>query len=231
MNNLTILTFLLEKSQIIFFYFDLIFVTNTNLIIRNKVEMIMRIKLLFFILCSFLLAGCVSSPPGDVNNICNVFRAYPRWYADALDVQRRWRVPISVQMAIIHQESKFDATARPPRTKLLWVIPWVRPSTAYGYTQALQGTWALYKQSQGALFASRSNFADGVDFIGWYANFANVRAGIKRNDAYSLYLAYHEGVGGYLRRTYLNKGWLIPVAHKVSARAQLYQAQLASCHR
>jgi hypothetical protein len=32
-------------------------------------------------------------------------------------------------MAIIHQESKFDPSARPQRTKLLWVIPWTRPSS------------------------------------------------------------------------------------------------------
>ncbi len=189
------------------------------------------IKLLLLLVGGSLLAGCVSSPPADVNNICNVFREYPSWYRDALDVQRRWLVPVHVQMAIIHQESKFDARARPPRTKLLWVIPWMRPSTAYGYTQALRSTWAIYKRSQGGVFASRNDFTDGVDFIGWYANQAYKRAGIQRYDAYSLYLAYHEGIGGYQKRTYLKKSWLIPVAHKVSARSQLYQAQLRRCQK
>lgn len=193
--------------------------------------MIIQMKMIFLVLTSIILVGCVSRPPTDVNNICHVFRQYPAWYKDSLDVQRRWRVPVPVQMAIIHQESKFDATAQPNRTTLLWVIPWKRPSTAYGYTQALQSTWTLYKRSQGRLFASRENFSDGVDFIGWYANEANKRAGIPRHDAYSLYLAYHEGVGGYQQKTYLKKQWLIPVAHKVSARARIYQAQLASCHR
>ena len=191
----------------------------------------MRLKLLLLLLFGFLLTACVSTPPADINNICNVFRQYPSWYRDALDVQRRWLVPINVQMAIIHQESKFDARARPPRTKLLWIIPWTRPSSAYGYTQALRGTWALYKRAHGGVFASRNDFTDGVDFIGWYANQAYRRAGIKRSDAYSLYLAYHEGIGGYQARTYLKKSWLIPVAHKVSARSQLYRAQLASCRK
>lgn len=181
------------------------------------------------LLINLVVAGCVSPPPKDVNNICQVFHQYPAWYKDSLDVQRRWRVPIAVQMAIIHQESKFDAQAQPERTKLLWLIPWTRPSTAYGYTQALRSTWALYRQSQGSFWASRGNFTDGVDFIGWYANEANRRAGIPRDNAYALYLAYHEGIGGYQQKTYLKKHWLIPVAHKVSARAQIYQAQLAKC--
>lgn len=183
-----------------------------------------------FVYCITLI-GCVSVPPKDVNNICSVFKQYPRWHKDALDVQRRWRVPVAVQMAIIHQESKFNATAEPPRTKLLWFIPWRRPSTAYGYAQALRSTWELYKNSDGGMWASRNNFADGVDFIGWYANQAHRRAGIPRDNAYDLYLAYHEGITGYQRKTYLQKKWLIPVAHKVSARAQIYQAQLAKCYK
>ena len=191
----------------------------------------MHVKLLTLMLASLMLIGCVSPPPDNLDNVCRIFKQYPKWYAYSSDVQRRWRVPIAVQMAIIHQESKFDARARPGRTMLLWVIPWKRPSTAYGYSQALNGTWALYKQSQGLLYASRNDFFDGVDFIGWYANEANKRAGIPRSDAYALYLAYHEGIGGYQKKTYLKKGWLMPVARKVSARSQLYQAQLASCNR
>ena len=191
----------------------------------------MQKKLRWFSLTFCILSGCVTLPPKDVNNICHVFKQYPRWRTDALDVQRRWHVPVAVQMAIIHQESKFNATAQPPRTKLLWFFPWVRPSTAYGYSQALNSTWDLYKKSDGGFWASRDNFSDGVDFIGWYANQAYKRAGIQRSNAYALYLAYHEGIGGYQRKTYLKKAWLVPVAHKVSARAALYQAQLASCKR
>lgn len=190
----------------------------------------MTIRILAMLACLSLI-GCVRSPPSDVNNICHVFRQYPSWYHDALDVQRRWRVPIPVQMAIIHQESKFDAHARPPRRKLFWLIPWRRPSTAYGYTQALNSTWRVYKRSSGSFFASREDFADGVDFIGWYANQAYIRARIPRNNPYELYLAYHEGIGGYQQKTYLRKNWLISVAHKVSARAQLYQAQLSRCRK
>jgi len=186
-----------------------------------------KIPCLFLIV--LVLTGCVTRQPRHLDNVCRIFRQYPAWYADTLDVQRRWRVPVAVQMAIMHQESKFDAQAMPPRRRIFGVIPWTRPSTAYGYAQALNGTWALYKHSQARYFASRENFSDAVDFIGWYANLANRRAGIQRNDPYSLYLAYHEGIGGYQQRTYLRKRWLIQVAHKVSSRAHLYHAQLNTC--
>ncbi|MFZ4076346.1 MAG: hypothetical protein ACOYKA_00030 [Legionellaceae bacterium] len=178
-----------------------------------------------------VLAGCASPPPRDLNNICSIFNQYPHWYREAKDVERRWRVPVAVQMAIIHQESKFDAHAKPGNRKILWFIPWSRPSTAYGYSQALNGTWRHYQLSSGGFFRSRESFKDGVDFIGWYANMAARKAGIPRNHAYALYLAYHEGVGGYLNKTYLRKTWLMLVARKVEARARIYQAQLNHCRR
>lgn len=195
---------------------------------RDVVVPKMNLTGLIFIF--FILTGCTSQPPADVNNVCHIFKQYPRWYHDVKDVEKRWLIPVEVQMAIIHQESKFDANAQPGRKKVLWVIPWSRPSTAYGYSQALKSTWTLYKQSNGGVFASRDSFKDAVDFIGWYANTANQRAGISRKDTFSLYLAYHEGVTGYMRKTYLQKQWLVPVAHKVAARAQIYKAQLAKCH-
>lgn len=186
----------------------------------------MKPGLLFILL---LLTGCAAKIPSNVNHICSIFRENPNWYHHTRYVAHRWHVPIAVQMAVIHQESKFDSRATPPRTKLLWIIPWQRPSTAYGYSQALNQTWAVYKKHQGRTFASRDSFADAVDFIGWYANQAHIRANIPPNDPYRLYLAYHEGVGGYMKKTYLKKPWLIHVAHKVSARASIYQAQLKKC--
>lgn len=188
-------------------------------------------KLLFFLVPLILLCSCMSRPPRDIHNICNIFKQYPKWYADAKDVEQRWKVPVPVQMAIIYQESKFDASARPPRKKLLWVIPWARPTSAYGYTQALYSTWNEYKKNGGWIWSSRDDFGDGVDFIGWYANQAALRAGINRWDAYSLYLAYHEGIGGYQRKTYLKKSWLIKVARRVKAKSQLYAMQLNTCRR
>jgi len=210
-------------------FVTIIFFFLTWLLMRYLLEFYRKLRSVIFMFFVLLLSACVSSPPSDINNICHIFKQYPKWYTDAKDVEARWKVPVPVQMAIIHQESKFDARARPSRTKLLYVIPWKRPSSAYGYTQALHQTWNEYKRSNGGLFASRDDFSDGVDFVGWYANQANIKARIPRSDAYSLYLAYHEGIGGYLRKTYLKKSWLIPVARKVKARSQIYAMQLNSC--
>ena len=181
------------------------------------------------LLSILILTSCVTPPPRDVNNLCSIFRQYPAWRVDTVDAAKRWHIPVHVQMAIMHQESKFDARATPPRTKLLWVIPWRRPSSAYGYAQALHATWHQYKRNRGVYWVARDDFSDAVDFIGWYVNQAYMIAKIPRDDAYRLYFAYHEGIGGYQRRTYLRKPWLIQVARKVRLRSQIYQHQLKTC--
>lgn len=193
----------------------------------------MNFKKLLLGMFFLLLISCASRSPREIDQICTLFKHHPQWYWDAEDVERRWKIPIAVQMAIIHQESKFNGNARPKRTKLLWIIPWKRPSSAFGYTQALNGTWSQYKNAGlGANFlVSRSNFSHAVNFIGWYANQANQRAGISREDAYNLYLAYHEGIGGFERKTYLQKPWLMLVALKVKARSQLFRMQLNHCRQ
>lgn len=185
-------------------------------------------RLLIITSFALVLAGCIPDPPKSQNNVCEIFREYPKWYWAAQESQNKWGVPVSVQMAIIHQESRYKGGAKPPRTKLLWVIPWTRPTSAYGYSQALDGTWQLYQKSTGSTGA-RSEFDTVTDFIGWYANQANKRAGIPKNNAYDLYLAYHEGVGGYMKGTYKSKQWLINVAKKVQNQANLYHNQLVKC--
>lgn len=178
----------------------------------------------------FIVSGCTTTPPKNVDNICDIFGEYQNWYWITKKTQREWGVPINVQMAIIHQESKFDAKAKPDRSKLLWVIPWRRPSSAYGYSQALQVTWDNYQKNSGK-GGKRDDFSSASDFIGWYGYQANKKAKIDRSNAYELYLAYHEGINGYLQKTYLKKQWLVGVAHKVSSRAQKYRTQLSSCEK
>jgi hypothetical protein len=179
--------------------------------------------------CLLMLVACTPAPPRNTQNICSIFKQYPRWYWAAEKTQAKWGVPISVQMAIIHQESSFDGKAKPDREKLLWIIPWKRPSSAYGYSQALKQTWENYQKNTGE-HGKRNHFSAASDFIGWYSDQANKRAGIAKNNAYALYLAYHEGIGGYQQKTYTKKSWLMPVARKVSAQASIYQDQLNRCH-
>ncbi len=176
-----------------------------------------------------LLAGCTTTPPSDVNNICSIFREKKGWYDDAEDSYKRWGSPIPVMMAIMHQESRFQAKAKPPRKKILWVIPGPRPSNSYGYTQALTETWEVYIRDAGNYGADRDKFHDSIDFIGWYNHQSYRRNGIRKDDPYHLYLAYHEGHGGFERRSFRNKQWLKDVAKKVSRNSARYTSQLKSC--
>lgn len=176
-----------------------------------------------------LLTACTPSPPKNVKNICDIFRQYPSWYKASHKTQQRWGVPIGTQMAIIMEESGFNAKIKPPREKLLWVIPWKRPTTAYGYAQSVNGTWSQYERSTGNYGAKRNDFKDASDFIGWYSHQAHVKAGVSINDPYALYLVYHEGIGGYEKGTYRQKAWLTNVARGVQYRANRYQQQLATC--
>jgi hypothetical protein len=176
-----------------------------------------------------LLPACATAPPANVDNACSIFLEKKGWYTDAVKARDDWQSPIPVMLAIMHQESRFEAKAKPPRKRLLGFIPGPRPSNAFGYSQALSSTWQDYQRSTGRYRASRKDFADAIHFIGWYNNQSLHRSGIPRDDAYRLYLAYHEGHGGYNRGTYRNKGWLQGVAGKVRTRASQYQSQLASC--
>ncbi|MCC5871212.1 MAG: transglycosylase SLT domain-containing protein [Gammaproteobacteria bacterium] len=189
----------------------------------------LRIGLL--LLAALGLGACTSSPPSQAENVCEIFTEQRGWYRDAKKAEKRWGIPLSVLMAFTFQESSFQARAKPERTRLLWVIPWRRPSTAYGYTQALDSTWREYQRATGRSRARRHNFGDAMDFIGWYNRRSADQLGLPRNDAYSLYLAYHEGVGGFRRGTYRDKRWLQDAARRVHSRAYAYQTQLAGCER
>lgn len=178
---------------------------------------------------SLLLGACAPAPPSHQLNICSIFREYPRWYWAAKAARHRWGVPISVQMAIIHEESHYCADAQPPRKKLLGFIPWSRPTTAEGYTQAVNDTWRHYLLATGRNRASRSSFSSATDFVGWFAHRAHRKLGISYDNAEALYLAYHEGLIGYQERTYFRKPWLIHVARKVHYMADRYRYQLLQC--
>lgn len=192
-------------------------------------EYFKKFSSIFLVVFMLLLVGCATAPPKHPENTCKIFYQYPDWYDAAWKAQQKWKVPISVMMAIMYHESGYKAKAKPPRTKILWVIPWKRPSSAYGYSQAVDGTWENYKNSTNSIFVARTHFDDACDFIGWYIDQAHRQLGIQKTDAFHLYLAYHEGFKGYARGSYKNKKWLINYAHKVQKRADTYHKQLQKC--
>jgi hypothetical protein len=191
-------------------------------------------RLLLALAAGILLAGlltvsCSNTPPQNLNDGCEIFAEKDDWYESANDSYEKWGVPVNVQLAIIYQESRFIYDAKPPRRKLLWVIPWTRVSSAYGYGQIKDSTWKWYVKSTGRHFADRDDFDDVTDFIGWYGDMSHRLLGISKSDAYSQYLAYHEGQGGFRRKTYQDKKWLLKVARQVDQRSKNYQAQLKAC--
>ncbi len=171
------------------------------------------------------------SAPRNLDNACSIIKERPKYYKAMQRTERRWGVPVYVQMATMYQESKFVGNARTPVRFVLGVIPMGRQSSAYGYAQALDGTWEEYQRAEGGRGAERDDIDDATDFMGWYMNLSHETLGIAKTDARNQYLAYHEGRTGYARRSYRSKAWLLRIADSVAERAAMYEQQLASCSR
>ena len=151
-----------------------------------------------------LLASCGGgnySAPRNLDNACALLSERPTYYRAMKATERRWGVPVHVQMATIHQESKFIGNARTPHRFALGIIPMGRQSSAYGYSQALDSTWDDYRRSAGRMGARRDRIQDATDFMGWYMNETSEKLNIP------------------------------DVAAKVGSRAEMYRSQLQSCGR
>ncbi|MEX2468582.1 MAG: hypothetical protein WD396_02390 [Pseudohongiellaceae bacterium] len=186
-------------------------------------------KMIISSLLALLLGGCVATQPQDITNVCSIFEDRRAWYKAARASSERWDVPIAVNMAFIYQESGFRARAKPERRRILWIIPGPRPSSAYGYAQAVNSTWFQYERESGNLDASRANFADAIDFVAWYNAFSTRASDIAPEDAGNLYFAYHEGNTGFQRGTHREKRWLLETAGRVQSNASRFNSQLQSC--
>lgn len=185
-----------------------------------------------FIVALLLLAGCATAPK-QTRNACAIFEQrdgwFNNWRSAAEHAERQYGVPVPILMATIYTESGFRPNARPPRTKLLGFIPWKRQSTAYGFSQALNGTWSEYKKATGDWSARRTKFSDAVHFVAWYHNNSSKRNGIARNDAYNLYLAYYLGDAGYRKGAWRGNAQLARAAQRSSNIASAYAKQLRDC--
>jgi hypothetical protein len=184
------------------------------------------VMLLFLASCG---GGGKFSAPRDLDNACAIIAERPQYLRAMRDAERKWGVPVHVQMATIHQESKFVGNARTPHQYVLGIIPVGRQSSAYGYSQALDGTWEEYQDDQGERGARRDRISDATDFMGWYMYNSAQRLGISLSDARNQYLAYHEGRTGFARGSYNSKPWLVEVSDRVASRAETYRAQLQQC--
>lgn len=184
-------------------------------------------------LCVLLPLGACASAPRSINDVCAVFAQNDGWISswrtEAYRAEARHGIPAPILMATIRKESGFKGSARPPRKKLLGFIPWKRQSTAYGYSQALDGTWSQYVKETGNFSARRRSFADSIDFVGWYHAKSAASLGIGRNDAYNLYLAYYHGWGGYRRGDWQRNAGMQKYARETADMARSYAAQMQKC--
>ena len=190
----------------------------------------LRLFLIIFILTPILsLQGCVSSATSAVD-ACSIFDEKYFWFKAAKKSSKKWNVPIATLMSVINQESAFKQYAKPPRKKLLGFIPLLtRESSSLGYSQATKGSWEHYKKVTGKKFVTRIRFKDSVDFVGFYIDQANKELGISKKDTFSHYLAYHEGMNGFRKKTYKTKTKLLKTASRVEKQAQTYNKQLSKC--
>ena len=185
-----------------------------------------RNKNIYLFLFFFIVSACASIPKNTADG-CSIFSERYLWYKHAKKTEQKWGTPIYIQLAFIKMESDFDWLAKPKRKKIFKVIPYKRPSSSFGYSQAVKGTWKQYKKETGNNLATRVRFKDSVDFIGWYTNKTESILKISKKDAFKQYLAYHEGWGNY--KHYKKNKKVIGLAKKVEKQSEIYKQQLFKC--
>ena len=186
-----------------------------------------RNKFFLFVLI-FFISACTSIPKNTADG-CSIFSERYLWYKHAKKAEKKWGTPIYIQLAFIKMESDFDWLARPKRLKIFKVIPYRRPSSSLGYSQAVEGTWKQYKEETNNKLATRTRFKDSVDFIGWYTNKTEKLLKISKKDVFRQYIAYHEGWGNY--KKYKEKPKIILLAKKVQQQSNKYKNQLNKCSK
>ena len=199
-----------------------------------------RYKLIFVIVLMLVVTSCASgggsksswdlqgeSKPKNIDNICSIFSEKEHWINSAKESHEEWGIPIELMMAIIRYESSFRSTARPLDKDGKPV------SSAYGYAQAIDGTWDLYKKDNNVPRARRTDFADAIDFVGWYSSKAISKGqDISPFDVNALYVFYHDGWNALPEDGSREiKQQVLQVAGKVYQRTLIYHRQLRECPR
>jgi len=197
--------------------------------VPKKILNNIKIGFLYFLIFS-LLASC-SSIPKNTKNACSIFSERYLWYKHVKNSSEKYGAPVHVILAFVKKESGFNRWAKPKRTKLFKIIPYKRPSSSFGYSQAINKTWDLYKTETDNPLALRARFKDSVMFIGWYINKTNKINKIPFNDSYRQYLNYYLGWGNYAQKAYKTDKKAIIFAKSVKTQSNIYRKQLKSCKK
>ena len=188
-----------------------------------------KIKFLYFLIFS-LLTSC-SSIPKNTKNACSIFSEHYLWYKHVKVSSEKYGAPVHVILAFVNKESGFNRWAKPQRTKLFKIIPYKRPSSSFGYSQAINKTWEQYKSETNNPLALRARFKDSVLFIGWYINKTHKVNKIPFHDSYRQYLNYYLGWGNYANKTYKTDKKAIIFAKSVQKQSNIYRNQLKGCQK
>jgi len=185
---------------------------------------------LVYLIIFFLLTSC-SSIPKYPQNACKIFGENYLWFKSIKKSSETYGAPIHIILAFVNKESGFNRWAKPKRTKIFKVIPYKRPSSSFGYSQAVKKTWELYKTETSNPLALRSRFADSVMFIGWYMKKTNKINKIPLNDSYRQYLNYYLGWGSYSKKVYKTDKKAVLYAKNVQKLSKVYKSQLRECQK
>ena len=187
-------------------------------------------KNLFFFIFFIFITSC-GSIPKYTNDACKIFGEKYLWYKYSKKSADTYGAPINIILAFISKESGFNRWAKPKRNRIFKIIPYKRPSTSFGYSQAVNKTWELYKSETNNSLALRSRFKDSVMFIGWYMKKTNKINKIPFNDPYRQYLNYYLGWGNYAKKVYKTDKKAIIYAKAVEKQSKIYKSQLRQCQK
>ena len=185
---------------------------------------------LIYLIVFFFIVSC-SSVPKYSSNACKLFGERYLWYKHVKKSSETYGAPVHIILAFVNKESGFNRWAKPKRTKLFKVVPYKRPSSSFGYSQAVKKTWELYKTETDNPLALRTRFKDSVMFIGWYINKTHKMNKIPLNDSYRQYLNYYLGWGNYANKTYQSDKKAIIFAKSVQKQSNIYKNQLKECQK
>ena len=197
--------------------------------VYNMQKKILKSNLIYFIIF-FFIASC-SSVPKYPANACKIFGERYLWYKHTKKSSQTYGAPVYIILAFVNKESGFNRWAKPKRTKLFKVVPYKRPSSSFGYSQAVKKTWELYKTETDSPFALHTRFKDSVMFIGWYINKTNKINKIPLSDSYRQYLNYYLGWRNYAKKVYKTDKKSIIFAKSVEKQSKIYKSQLRECQK
>ena len=184
-------------------------------------------NIIYFII--FLFITSCSSVPKYPQNACKIFGEKYLWYKHSKKSSEVYGAPIHIILAFVNKESGFYRWAKPKRKKLFKIIPYKRPSSSFGYSQAVNKTWELYKTETNNPLALRTRFKDSVMFIGWHIKKTKKINNVPLNDAYRQYLNYYLGWGSYSKQVYKTDKNSIIFAKNVEKQSKIYKKQLKEC--